>query len=276
MHSSIGTGTLAYVVGSKVMDVRTVSKDNGHHEEVDSRRSSQDMINDMDADCDLKYCHPESVDACQGGSSSDSTDLVSVRGSIDSVTNGSSYALPPSGSYNRFSSKSREEMHESQYVTESQFNFPPLPVTNLFKKNDVDDVEGEVRDERPSTDRRLRLEDQPMHSFQIDNNVDLIMESNALPSTDFLSGSNGKNEMFNSSIEGPTKESTNLEYSTKTINRHRISDVPEAAMINATSHVVTADEERVSEWLWTLHRIGKRSIFTFSHMLVANIVLLVP
>ncbi|KAJ8639364.1 hypothetical protein MRB53_016058 [Persea americana] len=265
MHSSIGTGTLAYVVGSKVMDVRTVSKDNGHHE-VDSRRSSQDMINDMDADCDLKYCHPESVDACQGGSSSDSTDLVSVRGSIDSVTNGSSYALPPSGPYNRFSSKSREEMHESQYVTESQFNFPPLPVTNLFKKNDVDDVEGEVCDERPSTDRRLRLEDQPMHSFQIDNNVDLIMESNALPSTDFLSGSNGKNEMFNSSIEGPTKESTNLEYSTKTINRHRISDVPEAAMINATSHVATADEERVSEWLWTLHRIVVDVVRTDSHL----------
>lgn len=276
MHSSIGTGTLAYVVGSKVMDVRTVSKDNGHHEEVESRRSSQDMINDMEADCDLKNYHPESVDARQRGSSSDSTDLVSVRGSIDSVTNGSSYVLPPSGPYNRFSSKSREEMHESQYVTDSYFNFPPLPVTNLFKNNDVGDIESEVRDDRPSTDRRLRLEDQPMHSFQIDNNVDLIMESNALPSTDFLSGSNGENEMFNSSIQGPTKESTNLEYSTITINRRRISDVPEAAMINATSHVATADEERVSEWLWTLHRIGKRSIFTVSHMLVANIILLVP
>ncbi|KAG6531221.1 hypothetical protein ZIOFF_005011 [Zingiber officinale] len=28
MHSSIGTGNLAFVVGSKVMDVRTLSKDN--------------------------------------------------------------------------------------------------------------------------------------------------------------------------------------------------------------------------------------------------------
>ena len=29
MHSSIGTGSLAYVVGSKVMDMRTSSKDEG-------------------------------------------------------------------------------------------------------------------------------------------------------------------------------------------------------------------------------------------------------
>ena len=45
MHSSIGTGSLAYVVGSKVMDMRISSKDNDTRET--SRRASHDTANTM-------------------------------------------------------------------------------------------------------------------------------------------------------------------------------------------------------------------------------------
>lgn len=286
MHSSIGTGTLAYI-GSKVMDVRTLSKDNGHHEaEAERRRASQESITKMEPDHDLKNhctgspdaCQKESssgsvdrdlkihctdsLDACQIESSSDSADLASVRGSTDSAPNDSSYALPSSAPYNSFSSKSQLEMDELKYVAERYFDFPPLPVTNLFQTNNADDIECEMNNGRPSAEQKFRLEGEPMHSFQINNNIDLIKESNTLPS-------GGEIEMCSSNVQGQAEESTSLEYKSDMIDRHRISDVQEAAMKNAiTSQGATTVEEKVSEWLWTLHRIGDPNVFIILYPVV--------
>ncbi|XXG89376.1 hypothetical protein AAC387_Pa12g1389 [Persea americana] len=260
MHSSIGTGTLAYI-GSKVMDVRTVSKDNGHHEaEAERRRASQESITKMEPYHDLKTHCTDSLDACQIESSSDSADLASVRGSTDSAPNDSSYALPSSAPFNSFSSKSQREMDELNYVAERYFDFPPLPVTNLFQTNNADDIQCEMNNGRPSAEQRFRLEGEPMHSFQINNNIDLIKESNTLPS-------GGEIEMFSSNVQGQAEESTSLEYKSDMIDRHRISDVQEAAMKNAiTSQGATTVEEKVSEWLWTLHRIVVDVVRTDSNL----------
>ncbi|XP_077225545.1 uncharacterized protein LOC143858710 isoform X2 [Tasmannia lanceolata] len=257
MHSSIGTGTLAHLVGSKVMDMRTLSKDNGNQEvESKSGRACQDASNRIEAyACSSNDCTGSSF-ACQRESSSDSGDLVSVRGSTDSAAYDSSSAMPSSSCYNGISSKPGRKLHGLQYAIESYFDFPPLPVTNLFQKSSRDEIE-----------QTFRLEDGPMHSFQIDNNIDLIMESNTIPSINVLHASNGEIEMFASEVQGEEMESKKLEYKNEIESRLGISDVPEAAMINATtSNGVTASEDRVSDWLWTLHRIVVDVVRTDSHL----------
>ncbi|XP_058094276.1 uncharacterized protein LOC131240186 isoform X2 [Magnolia sinica] len=248
MHSSVGTGTLAYVVGSKVMDVRTMSRDNGNGEaDVKSGQASQDGANTLEADHDLNNGCTNTSYAWQRESSSDSVDLVSVRGSTDSAAYDSSCAVPSS----------------KEYVTENYFDFPPLPVTDLFQKNDEDEIGCGAHDDGLSADQSFRLKDESMHSFQINNNVDLIMESKALPLGSVLHSRNSEIEMFSSDVQGQA----DLEFKTEIVNRLRISDVPEAAMINATtSNGVRASEERVSEWLWTLHRIVVDVVRTDSHL----------
>ncbi|KAF8014098.1 hypothetical protein BT93_H0058 [Corymbia citriodora subsp. variegata] len=47
MNSSVGTGSLAYVVGSKVLDIRTSSKDDhGREDKTESRETSVDSARD--------------------------------------------------------------------------------------------------------------------------------------------------------------------------------------------------------------------------------------
>ncbi|KAL5990838.1 hypothetical protein ACLOJK_011743 [Asimina triloba] len=189
MHSSVGTGNLAYVVGSKVMDARTMSNNNTKkEEEIRSGLASQHASNTVEAENDLKNGCMDSSYAWQRESSSDSADLASVRGSTDSAAYGSSCAVPSS----------------KEYATESYFDFPPLPVTDLFQKDDGDEIECEPYSSRRQEDQSFSLEEEPMHK---------------------------------------------------------------AAMINAIkSNGMTASEERVSEWLWTLHRIVVDVVRTDSHL----------
>ncbi|KAK8332820.1 hypothetical protein V6Z12_A10G163500 [Gossypium hirsutum] len=109
-----------------------------------------------------------------------------------------------------------------------------------------------------------------MHSFQINNNADLIMESN-------VSSSLSKNVScrYNSEIElvtysddyEPVLRPNSVSYKTETVNRLSISSVPETPFVNATrSQEGAAQEERVSEWLWTLHRIVVDVVRTDSHL----------
>lgn len=255
MHSSIGTGTLAYAVGSKVMDMRTVSKDGGKREaEVESRNASEN-VNLLANCCDWDNNCADTPYACERESSSDSGDLISVRGSTDSAAYDSSCFIPTSGPYNCHSPKLGSESNGSEY-TESYFDFPPLPVTNLFEKSDNgNDRKGhELHDNRLSSRRKLRFEDDHMHSFQISGNVDLVVEPNGSPSNDVSRPFNCEMDMADPDVHEPVSRSNNLEYKTEIVKRLRLSDVPETPFIDAGEPV---SGDRVSEWLWTLHRIGK-------------------
>ncbi|KAF6152458.1 hypothetical protein GIB67_035526 [Kingdonia uniflora] len=249
MHSSIGTGTLAYVVGSKVMDVRTSSKDTLEREaeNVQSRsRASRDSTNQVQTYSDWNNTtnHIDTSYESQRESFSDVGDLVSVRGSIDGAFYGSS-------PYNCFNQKAGRASHESQNVNGSYFDFPPLPVTDLFEKSDK---------ESEGCRRKLSLTDENMHSFKINNNVDLIMESNGSPCNDILHASKSQ------SVSEQAVESKHFEQKPE-INRLRMSDAPETAKIAATMpEGETASENRVSEWLWTLHRIVVDVVRTDSHL----------
>ncbi|MCH86212.1 small G protein signaling modulator 1-like, partial [Trifolium medium] len=55
MHSSVGTGSLAYIVGSKVMDMRTSSKDERKIEAKLERSTSNDN------DVEVEQCHGRSI-----------------------------------------------------------------------------------------------------------------------------------------------------------------------------------------------------------------------
>lgn len=262
MHSSIGTGSLAYVVGSKVMDMRTGSKDEGRKEaEVRSRKLSDADTNKLDSYTNGNNGCLDTSHACKKGSSSDSGDLVSVRGSTNGAAYDSSCFLPasPTSSPCKCSSpKPGEETFESNHPSEGYYDFPPLPVTNLFEKRKKDKKGCRSLDEGLPTRRRLRFGDERMHSFRISNNADLVVESNNSAINDILHSSNSEIEVVSLGGHDPVSWSGNLIYETEMLNRLRISDAPETPVINApTSQGDTVSEDRVSEWLWTLHQIGK-------------------
>ncbi|XP_043707061.1 small G protein signaling modulator 1-like isoform X2 [Telopea speciosissima] len=264
MHSSIGTGNLAYAVGSKVLDMRLPSKDNGKRDaEFEHKSTSHDTSDEVETYRNKCIESTDTPYTCQREISSSSADLVSViRESTDTAAYDSSYPMPSSGPYDCFSSKSGREENGSEYVTESCFDFPPLPVTCLFERSHSDREECGVHNNKVSTEHRLSLSAENMHSFQINNNVDLIIESNAISHA-----SNSEIEMCNSDFQGQVVQPPNVEYKTEIVSRLRISDVPQTAMIDATaSQGGSNNEDKVSEWLWTLHQIVVDVVRTDSHL----------
>lgn len=270
MHSSIGTGSLAFVVGSKVMDVRTSSKDEGKREaEVQSRQASDVDTNKPDSYTNGNNNCTDTSRAYKRESSSDSGELLSVRGSSIGAAYDSSCFLPASPISVRYKCSSPnpvKETFESNFQAENYFDFPPLPVTDLFEKRKKDKKGCRSFDGGISTRRRLRFGDEHMHSFRISNNADLVVESNHSAPDDILHCSNSESDVC---LDGhnPVSWSENLVYETEMLNRLRISDAPETPPIDAaTSQGGTVSEDRVSEWLWTLHRIVVDVVRTDSHL----------
>jgi len=253
MHSSVGTGSLAYIVGSKVMDMRTSSKDERKIEAKLERSTSNDN------NVEVKQCHGRSIICAEAASTdyhersdnwADQLNLVSSRASTDSA------ASDFSGQQNCSSPKIGREPDGSHNRIDSNFDFPPLPVTNLFEKNSEDKNSGTEHGNKLSTQRKLSFEDDRMHSFHINNNVDLVIESNGQPPTTFHPV-NSEIETASPDEDEPEFPSDNPVYETHMLNQLKISDVPQPAMTSASiSQGWAASEDKVSEWLWTLHRIG--------------------
>lgn len=101
-----------------------------------------------------------------------------------------------------------------------------------------------------------RYDEEHMHSFQINDNLDLIIESND-SSNSFLHVSHSEKEMFSSDARAHVSGSTEMRYPTGAANGLRVLNAPVTAMKGRiSSNGQLAREDRVSEWLWTLHRIG--------------------
>lgn len=187
MHGSIGTGMLAFVVGSKVMDMRAYSKKDPEVEALET------------------------------------SDHVSVRQSTD--------------------------VHQSDSAVGNQLDHPGLLVTNL--------TNNEVEKEYELHDSRQRFDDvdDTMHSFQIRNNEDLIIESNGAFSTSSTESLNSEKDMVHIHGEEMVRQSNNLSRNSNIVNSYRISK-PETARMVASTSLGGLGGDRVSEWLWTLHSIG--------------------
>lgn len=240
MHSSVGTGSLAYVVGSKVMDMRKSYKKEVVKESTDG--STEASVNDNEKtenhggdssnnDTDTSHGH-------RRGSSSESVDIVSGRESPESTP----------------------------FVADGVFDFPSLAVTDLFGRSSLDKKGVSTPDEEASVRSELRSEDEGMHSFRIDKNADLVIES---------SYNNNRSASIHSEIEVVHPESAEqLSHSGSTVeivDGLRISDVPEMPSAKETpSRGGTVTEDRMSEWLWTLHRIGTSCVESLMFLMVTT------
>ncbi|XP_055801717.1 uncharacterized protein LOC129870867 isoform X1 [Solanum dulcamara] len=269
MHSSIGTGSLAYVVGSKVMDMRTSSKDDCRRE-ADVKSSQASDVNtdnlygysDFDNNCiDTPHAH-------QRENSSDSGDLISARGSTDGAALDSFFSVPTLGPYDRRSSELGGEACQSESVNENYFDFPALPVTDLFGKSVKNKKGHRSYGKRILARRKLKYGDDKMHSFRINKNADLVVEANVSSSYDVSHSLNSEIERVRPT--GPDSLSWSgkfQERETEIVSRIRISDASDTPNMNArTPPSGGFSDERVSEWLWTLHQIVVDVVRTDSHL----------
>ncbi|CAN8286641.1 unnamed protein product [Cochlearia groenlandica] len=234
MHSSVGTGTLAYVVGSKVMDMRKSYRDETVKvASKDENRGEQDCTDDNDNNTENHHSDwsnngTDTSRAHRRGSSSESVDLVSGRESPESVVYNTSSFVSASSPYGYAS-------------PDGYFDFPSLPVTDLFGRNSLDKIEVSTPDK-----------DEGMHNFRVDKNADLIRERHR-PTSEIKvmhSDSTGRPSSYAEVVDGL-----------------RISDVPEMASAKETPYRVgNVTEDRVSEWLWTLHSIVVDVVRTDSHL----------
>lgn len=269
MHSSIGTGSLAYVVGSKIMDVRAYSKDDVRREaESEGKQASGDDTNKFSDYCDRNNNCTDTTYTCQRESSSDSSDIASVRESIDSAAYDSSSLIPSPVKFNCSSLRPRRQAHESQFPVDDCFDFPALPVTDLFDKSDESDQANELHDDGHSTLWKIRVGNESMHSFQIDNNDELVIESNGSRSDSVRHSVSSEIEMADGHKPHEQLLRQDIQkYKSKVLNKLRISDVPEAAELYSSNRQKTEpSEDKVSEWLWTLHRIVVDVVRTDSHL----------
>lgn len=250
MHSSVGTGMLAYVVGSKVMDVRTPPKDTVTREGEESNKDHCSRINQQETYSFNNY-HKDTSQVQKRDSSGDSADFFSLTESKDSMTFDASSSLDESSAHNCFRAKPESRVYEDQYESENFFDFPPLPVTDLFKNSESEKRSCEALDE---SEHSFRSEGEAMHSFKISNNVDLVMESNNTPPYPSNSDTGG----FDQNIQTEVTGLENVGCDSVIVTRLRVSDTPEIRRSDGSaSNGVPASDNRVSEWLWTLHRIGK-------------------
>ena len=103
------------VVGSKVMDMRTSSKDEARREaKEESRKASTDNTNNLKNHCDWNNNCTDTSYECQRESSSNSADNVSARGSTDIGAYDSSFYIPTSGPCKLQFPKNRER---SRWIT---------------------------------------------------------------------------------------------------------------------------------------------------------------
>ncbi|VFQ72488.1 unnamed protein product [Cuscuta campestris] len=263
MHSSVGTGSLAYVVGSKVLDMRTSSKGDGRRETLaeNARVSCAHTRNsDWDNSCiDTSNAYHREI-------SSDPGDLLSVRRSTDGAACDSFCSLPDPGPFNCSSPTFDSEAQESESVAGNDFDFPPLPVTDLFEKNSKNRKVRRLHDTRYIR-RKLQFRDERMHSFSIKNNADIVIESNATQSYDTLHSQNSGTERVCPDVSDPLSPSNMGGHEIDIYDRTVLSEAPVMANINVTSaEEGSLREDRVSEWLWTLHRIVVDVVRTDSHL----------
>ncbi|KAK3160053.1 hypothetical protein QOZ80_1BG0054650 [Eleusine coracana subsp. coracana] len=262
MHASIGTGELAYAVGSKLMDVRTLPKETDSGEEVSSQRASQNAENS-----NWNYGSGGTPESQNKISCSKSAEAVDFNIHNDSSIYDSSNFTAPSASVNNCARGDYDDVGEPRYDSETFTDFPSLPGTNLFTNGggDINGVE-ESHCGFSVPEDRLKPRDERMHSFQINNNIDLIIESNSL-SNDLFRASNSDPAIFHSDTYKQDRWLDDTGYTREIIDSLRISDAPEEDLVDGTqSNSLIADKDRVSEWLWTLHRIVVDVVRTDSHL----------
>ncbi|KAL1226340.1 Rab GTPase-activating protein 22 [Cardamine amara subsp. amara] len=250
MHSSVGTGSLAYVVGSKVMDMRKSYKNEVKEATDESTEACTDGNENTENHGDWSNNDTDTSHVPRMGSSSVSVDLVSGREIPDSIaykTSPSPYGFPSPGPF-----------------ADGIFDFPSLPATDLFGRSSLHKKELSTPDEEASTLSELRSEDEGMHSFRIDKNADLVIEPHGSSYNNVTASINSEIEVVHPEF---LEQLSHSGCTSEIVDGLRISDVPEMPSARETpSRGGTGKDDRVSDWLWTLHRIVVDVVRTDSHL----------
>lgn len=159
-----------------------------------------------------------------------------------------------SSSYLQLISSSMQPTFQSHYADESTYCFDTFTqdkgfMVPLMVEEEDDDGDGDDDDDD---------DDDHVYDFQINNNVDLVMEENSKCSN--------KSRI---EVTGSESRSDNVEYEME----ERKKDVSEIRVLNNTvkSHGRTRSQDRVSEWLWTLHQIGKFLFIVYDNRVIVNV-----
>ncbi|XP_078169432.1 uncharacterized protein LOC144563831 isoform X3 [Carex rostrata] len=197
IHSSIGTGELAYVVGSRVMDMRTTSKEHSPSPEPASTNPTRSSYR---------------TSTSYNNNSYTATSRAHKRKSYGNSSDFPRYDTEP-----RYD---EPKYDEPRYDAEDSYGFDSLPVANLFWDNHEGNEEN-------------------MHSFEINDNIDLVMEA-----------------------DRKRESETWINKVAPEYNTGRDGDVFGGPVSNGFG----SDGDRVSEWLWTLHRIVVDVVRTDNHL----------
>lgn len=291
MHSSIGTGSLAYTVGSKVMDVRIMSKDSAKKEaklgveritqEARSKlESSRGMWNSGRIEASAAYDNDRQ-------SSTDSTDFGSARENPNYASLNSSHGMSSAGLDSGMGSECEID-YDGTFDGQTSFDFPYLPVTNLFEGRETVEIVGseaistnhqtventDYNSKRNRNKGRDSLLEDAIHILENDrtttSNVELVGKNHI----DYLEETNDrKKEKFTlgkALVQEQVSGINGSEYQSETFGRMKISDAPElgdSPLINPVVALgVNVNEERVADWLWTLHRIVVDVVRTDRHL----------
>ena len=331
MHSSVGTGSLAYTVGSKIMDVRTISKDSTRRE---AKKGLERVNSEAQARLEtLVDCHATkgaeepTQETCRTvvGANLESTKEGMIPAGLSSLYSMSNLGVPSSDDPESESETGADSSLHRRNL--SADNCVRLPIRNPFASDDlrrglprhkqqtraeksascngrehrdqtntaqsekVDSMDKEVDSANlmgsPKVKRRFSI----LSRTSIDSGARQTQDTAGLESvTDSLGrvvvehihdlGRNdktGKNSQDNVALresfitskpfkvrdacqspkevaEDQAGNGSSLRRETKS---RRASFTEMAALDPVVAMSVGVDEERVADWLWTLHKIGK-------------------
>ncbi|XP_057546455.1 uncharacterized protein LOC130825312 isoform X1 [Amaranthus tricolor] len=249
MYSSVGTGSLAYVIGSKIMDVNAYSKDDMNREaKSEEKKDFRDSSNKFD-------------DYYNRNNKCTDTTYTQRESSSDSYSDD----VPGPEKLNSGSLIPRGQAHESQFFVESA-----LPVTNLFEKSEESDEANESQDDGRSTKWKFRVSYERTRSFHFDNSNELNILSNGSRSETLRHSISSEIKVADGSCDGPQEQVLQQDfpmYRNNVLNKLRRCDVAERTKLYSSHHLGgESSEDKVLEWFWTLHRIVVDVVRTDRHL----------
>ncbi|XP_057874046.2 uncharacterized protein LOC131080009 [Cryptomeria japonica] len=293
MHSSIGTGSLAYTIGSKVMDVRIMSKDSAKKQaKLGVKRITEEAKSKLESSHGLQPNERFEVSYANENdrpSSPDSHDFGSARENTDDAALNSFYSISSTGLDSGVVSESEREDNGRIYLRQDSSDFPPLPVTNLFERSE-NAGEGSSGNEAISPREQATgnsydssqingekgdflLED-AIHKFENGDkiaaeNVELAQE-NHISSSEERRDYKDKFTLAKAMVQEQESGINESKEQSESADRMKMSDASEPTdtpLINPVVALgVDVNEDRVADWLWTLHRIVVDVVRTDRHL----------
>ncbi|KAH9329670.1 hypothetical protein KI387_001778, partial [Taxus chinensis] len=293
MHSSIGTGSLAYTIGSKVMDVRIMSKDSAKKQaKLGVERITQEAKSKLESSRGLQTNERVEVSYANGDgrpSSTDSPDFGSARENPDDAAMNSFHSMSSAGLDSGVSESEREDSGAIVSRQDSS-DFPPLPVTNLFDKNENTGVEfsgyeailpkeqamGNIyHSSQTNGEKEDFLIEASMNRFENSGkyaalNIELAQENHVSSSKDTRNYKKEKFTLAKAMVQEQELGISGSEQQLETTDRMKMSDASDPSdtpLINPVVALgVDVNEDRVADWLWTLHRIVVDVVRTDRHL----------